>query len=354
MNDKDLGGLSLKKLFVFKEICDHGSLEEAAQASLKHTNLEKKEEIREIRKIAANYSKIWKDVEKHYGLKLSAYNSHQISPNDMGKELGTVSAKIFELLEEFSNRCEGSPYEIKIGAGESWLQGLILPNIDRIQEIPVQGRTARITTKCLQNKDTLRALLDHKLDFGILRKRTIVEQLGPETRSGVPHVDHDYIGKSARRRMGYNTDLEPELQQSLTLGTSSYSLIIPKDLVSEDHDLHDKTLFYQLPFVSQANYSFLNQELNNILNDDSNRFNVVLHCQSFPEIATVLKTGSYCAVVNNLTVKDFPEEEYYVVHDHPLLIDIGQTMVLAYNSRLFEFRPMLESYVKKLVDILRF
>lgn len=308
-------GLSFESLHAFHEVCEAGSIN---KATLGEKNL------------STRYSRHINGLEDFFGIKLTKIVHKSKVPNEKGLELYALINEVFQNIEDFNCDCQKLPYEISIGAGDSWLQWLVLPRIGNFQsKIEETGRKINFSVHCRQNFDILSDLLNLHLDYGILRESELYS------------------------RFGKNLTANRDRIQYLKIGKSSYQLVVPDSLIDLIDDPQSASVFTRLPLVSQSNHSYLNNGIIQKLKPQELDFNMKLQCESFPEIRTALQSGKYAAVVNQLAKKQFDSNNFTFIN-HPLLEEFGQNMLLAWNDRLIQIRPPFLELSHQLVDLLKF
>src|SRR5205807_9531937 len=107
-------GLSLERLKTFREIVAAGGITAAA---------------RDDSNRQSQYSRQLKELEKYFGAELLRRGHGPAELTDAGQRLYEIIGHTLSALDEFRLTCAGQPVELRIGAGESLIQWLLLPRL---------------------------------------------------------------------------------------------------------------------------------------------------------------------------------------------------------------------------------
>lgn len=145
-------GISLDRLHTLVALADAGSLVRASGGDA----------VRQ-----SQFSRQLRELEGTLGCKLTVRKGRTLSLTDAGQELAGIVREQFNALAGFATRCGKGRLVVRIGAGESLLNWLIIPRCFRLE--PRMGQTYRLLN--LRTKDVIEGLLEHQLDFGVIRVR---------------------------------------------------------------------------------------------------------------------------------------------------------------------------------------
>src|SRR5947209_7859468 len=107
-------GLSLERLKTFREIVAAGGITAAAGDDPNRQS---------------QYSRQLKELEKYFGAELLKRGRGPAELTEAGQRLYEIIGHTLSALEEFRLTCAGQPVELRIGAGESVIQWLLLPRL---------------------------------------------------------------------------------------------------------------------------------------------------------------------------------------------------------------------------------
>lgn len=143
-------GLSLERLKTLCEVAEQGGISKAADG----------DPVKQ-----SQYSRQLRELETFFDLELTRRRGRNTELTDAGKHLASVSREILTALQDFSREGAKASPTLRIGAGESLLQWLVLPKI-------AQLRTALPDTtfsfRNLRGEDVIIQLQEASIDFGLV------------------------------------------------------------------------------------------------------------------------------------------------------------------------------------------
>ena len=144
-------GLSLERLRTFCEVADAGSMAKAANGDV----------IRQ-----SQFSRQIKELEEHFGLKLTERSGRNVVLTKEGWELAALARQILAGLEGFHGKTgEGVGDVVVLGAGESVLRGLV---VARLEEIRARLPNVILEMRNLRGQETVDALEEGRIDLGVV------------------------------------------------------------------------------------------------------------------------------------------------------------------------------------------
>src|SRR5437667_4435626 len=141
-------GLSLERLKTFREIVAAGGITAAAGDDSNRQS---------------QFSRQLKELERYFGVELLKRGRGPVELTDAGQRLYEIVGHTLRALEEFRGTCAGQPVELKIGAGESLIQWLLLP---RLSGLSAAHPRLAVTLQNMTTDEILKGLVDGALDFG--------------------------------------------------------------------------------------------------------------------------------------------------------------------------------------------
>ena len=145
-------GLSLERLKTFREIVAAGGITAAAGDDSNRQS---------------QYSRQLKELEKYFGVELLRRGHGPVELTDAGQRLYEIIGHTLSALQEFLLTCAGQPVELKIGAGESLIQWLLLP---RLSGLSAAHPRLAVTLQNMTTDEILKGLVDGALDFGVVSR----------------------------------------------------------------------------------------------------------------------------------------------------------------------------------------
>ncbi len=291
-------GLSLDRMRVLLEVRAVGSIVKAAGDDPHRQS---------------QYSRQLKELGEYFGTELTERKGRGIALTPAGEELAILIKEHFEALGNFSRRIEDEPVPVFVGAGESFIQWLLIPAAHKLQQA-VPDITLRFTN--LTSLDIAEKLLTRDLDFGVLR------------RAAVP----------------------PTLEQHV-LGRGNFSLYVPKKLLTCDDGKRDKSLLARLPMAIMPGEAAFARQFFQLAEKQGIRLNTQLECDSFTAMASAVQTGHYAAVLPDHarpsldgTIERIPI---------PMLKSLATEISLAWLKRKVGLRPEMDKVRAWLVKNVR-
>lgn len=287
-------GLSLDRMRVLLEVRVAGSIVKAAGNDPVRQSL---------------YSRQLKELGEFFGAELTERKGRGIALTARGEELAILIKEHFESIGNFSRHVEGEPVPVFIGAGESFIQWLLIPSAHDLQRT-VPGITLRFVN--LTSVDIADKLLTRDLDFGILRRDAV-----PAT------LNHHPLGKG------------------------NFALYAHKSLIAKAKGKNAKSLLSLLPLAIMPGDAVFARQLFTLAEKQGVKLNAQMECDSFTAMARAVQTGHYAAVLPDLarTPLDASIERIQL----PFLKPLANEISLAWLKRKVALRPELEKVKAMLV-----
>src|SRR5205809_1915902 len=146
------GGLSLERLRTFAQIVAASGISKAAPGNPTRQS---------------QYSRQLKELEEFFGVELVQRGKGRFQLTSEGRELFRVVQAQLGGLEELVRRWSNVRVDLRIGAGEAWLNWLVIPALDELEK-----RRSNVTPILhnLTNDQINQWLLDGRLDLGFVRE----------------------------------------------------------------------------------------------------------------------------------------------------------------------------------------
>ncbi len=284
-----VGGLSLDRLKSFVEVAEQGAIARVADGDPSRQSL---------------ISRQIGELEAFFGAELTRRKGKGLELTEAGRELARQVRLQFHGLTDFKADCARQPVEFRMAAGNSILEWLLAPAMARIV-LSAEGSTFVLSGQ--RTGDVVRGLLDHTLDFGIVRKSAIV-----------PPLKFRPIGKLR------------------------YALFVPKSLSAlADRDLS------KVPLALSVGGNFL-ETFQIAAKQAKQELNIVSRCTSFTLAAQLLRSGVAAAVLPSIAAPFLPS----VAKPRPLsiLASISRDLGIAWHRRLMDIRPRSTDLLEALAN----
>jgi len=279
------GGLSLDRLQSFCLVAQAGGVTRAAKGDPARQSL---------------FSRQIKELEEFFGTELIRRKGRGIVLTDAGARLNTIARDCSAALTDFKNDCRDQPVEIVIGTGESVIEWLLMPHLDKLRDhLP----KARLKLLNLPTDEAVKRLADGAIDFAIVRRDAVARPL-----------------------------------QARPLGHTRYSLFVPVALAAGHKDW--AKILDGLPLATLEGEGSFRSGLAQAAKKAGVKLNIQIECSSFPLAAKAVAKGSVGAILPTIAAADLPPA---VATQVPVtfLKSFDREMCLAVNPRLLRIRPIL-------------
>jgi DNA-binding transcriptional LysR family regulator len=294
------GGLSLDRLQSFCLVALAGGVTKAAKGDPARQSL---------------FSRQVKELEEFFGVELIRRKGRGVVLTEAGTRLNLIARECCAALSDFKNECKSHPVEVVIGTGESVIQWLLMPRLDKIR---LQLPNVRLTFLNLPTTDAVKRLADGVIDFALVRK-----------------------------------DAVPRTLQASPLGVMGYSLFIPAGLQSRTGCKDAVKLLDGLPLATLEGEGSFRSDLAQAAKKAGLKLNVQIECSSFPLAARAVSKGNVAAILPNIASTDLLPALAAQVDLH-FLENFDRVMCLASNVRLIRIRPILQKVATVILETCRF
>ncbi len=153
-----MGGLSLDRLKSFIEVAEKGAIARVAEGDPSRQSL---------------ISRQIGELEAFFEVELTARKGKGLKLTEAGLELARQIRRQFQALADFKTTCAHQAPVYRLAAGNSILEWLLAPRMG-VLAASVPGTFSLLDWR---TGDITRGLLDHTVDFGIIRKSALVPPL---------------------------------------------------------------------------------------------------------------------------------------------------------------------------------
>jgi len=282
------GGLSWDRLQSFCLVAQAGGVTRAAKGDPARQSL---------------FSRQVKELEEFFGTELIRRKGRGIVLTEAGARLHVISRECFASFLDFKNQCKNQPVEVVIGAGESLIQWLLMPRLDRIRErLP----NVRLKLLNLPTAEAVKRLADGLIDFALVRKDAVARPL-----------------------------------EAKPLGVMSYSLFVPAGLRATRGRKDGLRVLDGLPLATLEGEGSFRTALAAAARKQRVRLNIQVECSSFPLAARAVAGGKVAAILPSIAAAELLGASIERVAI-PFLKAFDRDMSLAASPRLVRIRPVLE------------
>ena len=292
-------GLSLDRLRVLCEVAEAGGLAKAAPNDPTRQS---------------QFSRQLKELEDFFEVELTRRQGKGLCLTKAGEELALNARGLLQGLQDLQLRWTDQPPTFSIGAGESLLAWLLLPNLG----VAAKNMPAANFKMCnLRTAEIVAGLQDLSLDFGLVRKGA-----APSTLATYP------------------------------IGKIQYALYCPKELLKKGTKSDFDSVFEQVPLALLNGDGEFIRDLKAWVEKGRISILVKLECESFSQACNAVRTGQYAAILPTLAARDLPPEKFVQL---PLPFMKGaRAICLAWNPRTLRLRASAPKVADFLKDLLRF
>lgn len=240
------GGLSLDRLKNFCLVAEYGGIARASGGDPSRQAL---------------ISRQIGELESFFGVELTRRKGKGLELTEAGGELARQIRLQFQALADFKSTHAAQPIRFRLAGGASVMEWLLTPCLAPLVE---QWPDSTFELFDWRTADVVRGLLEHTVDFGIIRKSGVVRPL-----------------------------------KSRLLGGFGYSLFVPvKRGRGEWHDLET------LPLAVSVGGEFL-RELHDAAAKAKFPLRVTYHCASFTQAAQLVRAGTAAAILPDFAAPSF-------------------------------------------------
>jgi DNA-binding transcriptional LysR family regulator len=291
-------GLSLERLENFCLVAQASGVTRAAKGDPSRQSL---------------FSRQIKELEEFFGTELIRRKGRGIILTRAGERLNAIARECFGCLLDFKNNCKGQPLEIVLGAGESVIQWLLLPQLERIRdEVP----NVKLKLLNLPSEEAVKRLAEGLIDFAVVRSDAVSRPL-----------------------------------QKTTMGVMAYSLFVPARLQRPFND--GIKVLHNLPLATLEGEGSFRHALTSTARKYRIHLNIQLECSTFPVAAKAVANGKLAAILPTIAGADLHSIGAKQV-SVSFLKAFDREMCLACNSRLVRIRPILQKVATALLQICHF
>jgi len=262
----------------------------------------------------SQYSRQIKELEEFFGVPLAHRKGKRLELNADGKELMRLVLAHFTSLSDFKHHCASRQPTLRIGAGDSILNSMVIPRAARIQKA-LGGMPLELVN--LRASQILEQLDDQLLDFGIVREDSIPSRLCKKK-----------------------------------LGCVNYSLFVPTVFCANGQDKKINHLLQNIPLATHNRSGTFWQDLEARMKKQKIQINVSLTCESFPQAAAAVSSGHYAAILPDFMQDEFDAASIQRI-ELPGVNNSKRNLALCWHPGTEKLRPKVARASDILISMLR-
>jgi DNA-binding transcriptional LysR family regulator len=276
-------GLSMERLRTFCLVVEAGGFTKAAGGDAARQPL---------------FSRQIRELEAFFGVELLKRSGKKIAVTKEGAELARLIRNYFSALGDFKKTCLNRPTKVRLGAGDSIIQWLILP---QLPEIKKRMPTLQLELINLPTNQIVEQLGDGLLDMGIVRQTSV--------SSGI---------------------------ESIVLGRMDFGVFVPRKWSKLDWS----QLLQQGSFAVLEGSGEFRQQLATAAGRENVHPRIEVECSSFPAVVKAMNCAGLAGLLPLAAGIDLKREGFTQL-EVPWTKQLSRQMVLLADGRACQIKPSL-------------
>ena len=233
-----------------------------------------------------------------------------------GKELAAIAENFLISMQAFQDKIDGIQPSIAIGAGETFLCSILLPNFKSLQQ---STSGTRINLCNMRSSELPNAMDAGETDLIIL----------------------------SEKRLGKNI-------QKLSLGKLEYKLYAPLNWEClNKYQPYPLKMICEEPFASLSGTGQRRTSLENLtIAKTGGKPNYALECSSHLEVLEAIKSKCFCGALPSFLAEDLPIKDYKHIAIKELT-NMHGNLVIAWKKETFQYKPEIETVAKEIQKIFK-
>lgn len=265
---------------------------------------------------AAKISRQIGELEEFFGkVSLREKNGKLKGLSKEGKELAAIAENFLTSMQAFQDKIDGIQPNIAIGAGETFLSSVLLPNFADLKE-SAQGIRVKLCN--MRSSDLPKALDSGETDLIIVSEQRLKQN-----------------------------------EKRLVLGKLDYKLYAP--LTWENLSKYKKdplTMISKEPYASLSGSGERRKFVEAALAKKNKKPNYELECSSHLEVLEAVKSRCFCGILPTFIAKDLELAQYFQASVKELVGMHGK-LVIAWKKQTFHFKPEIEIVAKEIQKVFK-
>ena len=290
-------GLSIERLATFCSIVESGSIVEAARG----------DSVRQ-----SQFSRQLKELENALGTLLFHRKGRVWELTGEGRKLALLTRSYFDELTLLASGTPAVPRMIRVGAGESILDGLIFPKMGELrQAFP----SAIFEFSSMPTKELIAELNSGSLDLVIVREEVVESE--------------------------HNARFFHNLQ---------FKLVVPRSLLHERMPAGLKDI-QDIPIAMLSGRGSYASAMSRLADQAGIRLRIAVCAQSFPQMCHLMKSGNFAGVLPSWHTPQFASDQFSTI-TLDSLDTLSRKLVLVRHKRIEMFRTDIARMTPKFVSLL--
>jgi DNA-binding transcriptional LysR family regulator len=288
------GGLSLDRLRTLCLVAEAGSLTAAADRDTTRVSL---------------FSRQIRELESFFGTPLARRRGKRIALTDAGRELAELVRRQLTELTDFARRRAGKPLEVRIGAGASVMEWLLMPRLPILRKA-MRGSQVKLIR---ERSETLAVRLrELRIDVAIIRQDAVVSPLKTEP-----------------------------------FAAFGYALYVPRPLAGNPRTLH--RWLPQLPIISPTE-GWTRERVDAAAAAAGLRLRIEIEGASATLAVRALREGHYAAILPEIASVELAGADVLTLRP-AFLRALERRLVIAWHPRQAETRPVIVDAVEAIKQL---
>lgn len=279
-------GFSMDRLASFCAVADAGSIAIVAKGDPSRQSL---------------ISRQIRELESFFGVDLIRRKGRGLEITEAGRELAAIGRQNFKGLEDYSARCRGREWSVRIVASNSIAQWLLFPRLKAVAETQPD---VRFEIYHAQTREMVAGTREGTYDISLIRKDALV-----------PGLKHAVLGE-----VGHSVFIPVALARKIPKSAAEALISLP----------------LALPIAGT-----IRESMERLAAKNGGPLRVSVSCTSFLQAALAVQSGMCAAVL--------PDSALSSLHGprlHRIALPDRYTLCLAWTARNVDTRPQLAKLVE--------
>lgn len=254
------------------------------------------------------YSRQIGELETFFGLDLLDRHSRPYRVTEEGTELVRISRLFLSAVDDFAAHCHHNPLKLVIGAGESLIQWLLIPEV--LPRLKRSIPEARVIFRNLRTAVIVESLNNGEIDIGLVRENAVTGNL-----------------------------------KSVKVPPLSYSLFVPKAFRAKLKSPVTLDQAARFPMAVLAGGGQYRSTLEELAKSSGCELQFAVECSSSTQVALLVARKECCAILPSFAGSQLDSstiDKYEVEGLKPL----ERTLCFAWNPKRSDIRPVIANAIE--------
>jgi DNA-binding transcriptional LysR family regulator len=294
-----VGGLSFDRLRAFVLVAQAGGFTKAAGGDPAKQPL---------------LSRQIKELEVFFGVELLKRLGRSVMLTESGEELYRLTRDTFGALADFKAAVRDTPPTLRLGAGDSVIQWMILPSLALLRE---EMPNVHLNLTNLPTQAIVQKIESGELELGIVRNDAVVNRL---------------VGAE--------------------IGSMVFGLFVPNRFLKGREGAPWHTILRSCPMAALEGSGDHRQLLESVANQHKLKLQIELECSSFPAVAKAMSHATLGGILPLAAASDLSPRLFTQV-EVPWMARLTRNLSLVWNPQTVARRHRIENWAQSLVQIWR-